>query len=153
MDLNLVTEIKRQIKWEKIQLEDLREVSKSVSIPKWDGMPKAKSLESSVERVVLKIIETEKRLEELKIELSEAKIKLTEEIYSRVKDSEAAAILVARYVHGLQFKAIAAKFYYSEGNIFYRWRKGKKSFEGTVQMKKKVTEKTLTKINEGGFFQ
>ena len=128
MELETVMKLKLELKRRLARLKELRLVSAAVSKP--DGMPRAKTQASPVERIAEKIFEAQNEIRQLQEELTLTIERLTEEIFSRVKNPVAAQILIARYVRGEPYKLIANHLNYSEAAIFYQHRIGRKEYYG-----------------------
>ena len=78
------------------------------------------------------IVDEEKEIARLQVELDAAASELSEEIKSRVTNSAQRKILILRYVDCLSFKEVARRSRYSEGNCYHLHRKGKSAYEAEV---------------------
>ena len=87
-------------------------------VPILDGLPHAKTAQSKVERIALKIIESEKLIEDLQVEILNAKTKLIDFILERVEEPNFQTLLVLRYVECLSFRETARRMHYCLRNIF-----------------------------------
>ena len=106
-------EIRAELKFEESMLAALRE-SVTVRTAKLSDMPKSKAVNSEVERIALRIVDAEKKVEELKIVFNEAMARLEKKIKDAVKKSVSRVILILRYVDCMKFEDIGAVIGYSE---------------------------------------
>ena len=134
MKLESVNELREEIQRLNERIKVLRELSCGVSAPVLDGMPHAHAQESVVERYAQKIVDAQAKLDELKERFVIEQEQLEEEIFRRVKNLKAAAILIRRYVYGELFKVIAIDLGYTEESTYYFHREGRKEFFGTAKL-------------------
>ena len=132
MKLDCVKEIREKILALEDKLSDLRDVQGSIATTHIDGLPKAKKLDSSVERIVARIAETQDLIDSLQVELAGVMIDLSDEISRRVKSSRARKILHRRYVCCDMFKEIAVDLRLSQNEVFYYHRKACKEFNSAA---------------------
>lgn len=131
MRLSTVQELKSEIEQEQSRLESLR-ASSTIITTRLDGLPRPTSQQSSrVEGLAVAVLESERRIAELADEYAAASIQLLDEIYSRIKNKAARAVLFKRYVLCKQFAEIATELGYSEANVYRLHRRGKNLFERT----------------------
>lgn len=134
MKLSIVRELKERIEEKAALVENLRGALEIVSAPTLDGLPKAKSFQTSkIESLTAEIVDAERELENLRGELIEVSIRLPEEILELVKDRRAAQVLIKRYVFEKTFKEIALESSYSESRIFSLHRQGVKQYNSAEQ--------------------
>ena len=132
MKLDAVNQIRRELEAAEEKLSSLRECVGAVSVPKLDGMPKAKSQSSPVERIAQKIFEAEAAVEDLRLKLSETSLELTEEIYRRVTARQARHVLVRRYVQNQSWREIQSQMFLSESSVFNWHRQARKEFNSAA---------------------
>lgn len=126
MKLCRVSELYKELGSAERELENLRRIS--LPTPRLDGMPKAKGQASQVEIIAQKIIECERRIEEIKMAIVDTSLELLKEIFERVKSPNGQDVLIRRYVTCQSFKEIAAAKNYSDTRIFALHRIGKREF-------------------------
>ena len=132
MKLESVRELREKLINLEEKLMSLRDVQSSIAMTHIDGLPKAKSLDSSVEKIIAKIDEVEREIGGLQIELANTMLALTEEIYKRVQGREARLILHRRYVCCHMFKEIQADLHLSDARVFYLHRTAYKEFNAAA---------------------
>ena len=98
-------------------------------VPSMNGLPKSKSAISRTERLALKIIDAEKRVDELQLKVEDAMKSLEHEIFMEFPDSKTRMLLVLRYVDCMYFRDIALVMGYSEAHIYYLHNKATKDLE------------------------
>ena len=125
MKLTAVKELKAEIERERFTLQTLKDVA--IKPPIIDGLPKTKSNDSRVEKIVTSIDASERRLSRLEDELLSVSIEMTNEIFERL-ELNAAQVLFLRYVKCEQFKAISAAMHLSLSAIFKIHKRGVKQF-------------------------
>lgn len=129
MKLSAVKELKEIIKEKAELVENLRGTLEKVSAPTLDGLPKAKSFQTSkIESLTAQLVDMERELEDLRGELIEVSIRLPEEILELVKDRRAAQVLIRRYCYLETFKEIASDMKFSLSQIFKLHQRGKNQF-------------------------
>lgn len=128
MKLESVNELRQRIERVEYRLRQMESLSRSVAVPVLDGMPRGQAQDSVVERYAVKILEAEAELDELNEKILTTQEQLLEEIYRRVDNPIAVAVLVRRYVEGQMFKVIAVELGCSEDSAYYFHRVGRKEF-------------------------
>ena len=116
-ELNVVRELIQKLKREEQRLQALRTKAENI-VPILDGLPHAKTAQSKVERLALKIIESEQLIEVLQAEIIRAKTRLIDLILERVEEPAFQTLLVLRYVECLSFRETARRMHYCLRNIF-----------------------------------
>ena len=128
MKLNAVRELKERIVTTEAELSNLRGLAQNL-VPTLDGMPRATTLESRVEKLAVKIIAAEQNLDVLKTELDRLSAELFDEIQRRVKTTQAATVLSLRFVTCLSFRQIARRISYSLRQVFRLNKQGVNEYE------------------------
>lgn len=121
-ELYVVRDLHRRIRELETHLATLRR--QMYASPKLDGLPRAKSISSQVERITVEIIENDRELESLNEQILSATAKLTGEIVRNVTDLQERTVLILRYVSCLSFNEIACRLDCSERTIFRLHRAG-----------------------------
>ena len=115
-DLISVWTLAEAIEAEKNQLADLKLLAESITTP-LTGMPSAKSQQSKVEKIALKIVEAEKKI----VAMSEQLLTLKTNLFVLIKATDLSPtlkrVLICRYVLCLPFNAIAKKIGYTRRHI------------------------------------
>lgn len=127
MKLTSVMELEEKISSTRDELESLRAKASAPSTSKLDGQPHAKATASRVETLTVKIVDTERRLVDLREEYAIALIDLAEEIYRRVT-GKAATVLFERYVDGKSIPEIAISMDLTASRVRQLKSDGKKQF-------------------------
>ena len=127
MTLYAVRDLANKINRHEKYLDGLRAALTSTT-RRLDGMPRAQSLDSKIERLTQKIIDGESELIDLKNSQADNALALSLEIYNRIKNQNAAQILCLRYVHCLPFKDIIAEMKYSDASIYKLHKSGVEEF-------------------------
>lgn len=128
MKVTRVMELEEIISSTRDELESLRAKATAPSTSKLDGQPHAKATASSVEVLSVKIVDTERRLVDLREEYAIAQLDLAEEIYRRV-NGRAAQILFERYVGGKSIPEIAKMMDLTASRVRQLKSDGLKAFE------------------------
>lgn len=118
-ELKAVRKIKDKLDSEEQVLNGLRESGLRI-ISAYSETPSSSGgnfSDSAVEKFTLRIIGAEKRIENLKVLLTDAMTELEEKINATVEDLRAREILILRYVYCLKFKDISQMLSYSEKHI------------------------------------
>lgn len=126
--LESANELRQRIERVEYRLRQMELLSRSVAVPVRDGMPRGQAQDSVVERYAVKILEAQAELDELNEKLLTTQEQLLEEIYRRVDNPIAAAVLIRRYVEGQMFKVIAIELGCSEDSAYYFHRVGRTQF-------------------------
>ena len=117
-ELNEVRDLNKAI--EDVTKEiDMLHLSLALKIPERDGMPKAKPLNSRVERIAIRITDAENKLAELKKLLEDAIPRLENKIRAEIKDTTARTLFIFRYIDCMYFLDIGFAMGYSERHIYY----------------------------------
>lgn len=116
-ELNEARELCKQIRALERHLEALR-LSMENIVPVLDGMPHATEAKSKVERIALRIIDSEQELEALRGALEQAKTHLANVIMTKVDNPSHQTLLFLRYVSCLSFKETARRMRCSLRHVF-----------------------------------
>lgn len=117
-ELNEVRDLNKAIEDLTKKIDSFR-LAISLKVPVRDGMPKAKPLNSVVERTAIRITDAERELEELQNRLAEAIPRLEKKIIEEVEDSTARTLFILRYVDCMYFRDIGFSMGYSEAHIYF----------------------------------
>ena len=128
MNLNAVRELKERVVSAEAELENLRGLAQNL-VPTMDGTPRATTLESRVEKLAVKIVAAEQKLDVLKTELDRLSAELFDEIQRRVKSTQAAVVVTLRFVTCLSFRQIARRISYSLRQVFRLNKQGVNEYE------------------------
>ena len=129
MELTCVRELKAELQRRQERLKNLREVATSVTVPRLDGLPRPNNLFSKPEKFMQLIIDEERELARLQVELDETATDLSKEIKKRVDDARQETILILRYVGCLSFREVSRRTLYSVRNCLRLHNSGKSKFE------------------------
>lgn len=127
MNLSAVVELRRELEKEKSRLESLKAAVTNLTV-KLDELPRSSARVSRTEKLATQIIDSERRIAELEIELVNQALNLTEEILRRVA-GQSANVLLMRYIRIKSFEDIAARLNYSRSYVSRLHRQGVKAFE------------------------
>ena len=100
----------------------------TLSLSRIDGLPKIQNLESRVEKLAIEIIDLERELNNLRGELAEKTLDLSELILQRLSGATA-SVMILRYVEGKTCKEISQIMGYTLRYTFRLIERGKKIFE------------------------
>ena len=128
MTIETFSTLRKKIAALETRLEDLRNLV-SAATSALDGLPRAKNRTSPVERLVIRIDNTERELDAARVDLAEARPRLVDEIISRV-EAPMATVLILHDVEGLSFRETARRMNYSLRNIFSLHKQGRRVYEG-----------------------
>ena len=128
MNLHAVRDLKERIVASESALLNLRGLAQNL-VPTLDGMPRATTLESRVEKLAVKIIAAEQKLDVLKTELDRLSAELFDEIQRRVKSVQAQTVVTLRFVSCLSFRQIARRISYSLRQVFRLNKQGVNEYE------------------------
>ena len=133
-ELNIVRKLKKQIADEEQKLQGFRDLAQSItpqatrvtyregkkeiSYTCLDAQPKGTSKDSRIEMTVALIVDTEKIIADLKIQLEKETPLLVKKIQTEFPDGVEQRILINRYVVGKSFREIARLMGYSRQHIF-----------------------------------
>lgn len=131
MKVTRVMELEEIISSTRDELESLRAKATAPSTSKLDGQPHAAQMASRVETLTVKIVDTERRLADLREEYAIAQLYLAEEIYRRV-NGRAATILFERYVGGKSIPEIAKMMTLSASRVRQLKSEGLKAFDSST---------------------
>ncbi len=120
-ELNEVRNLNKAIEYVMKEIKMLH-LSLAVKIPERDGMPKAKPLNSRVERIAIRITDAENKLAELENLLKEAIARLEQKIDEEIKDATARTLFKFRYIDCMYFRDIGIAMGYSEAHVYYLHR-------------------------------
>lgn len=123
MKLTVVRDLMQQVNHLASQCEKF-----SFIISSFDALPKSKSLTARINIFTEKFIDTEKELQELRIQAADSAIALTLEINQKIPKAKIADVLLKRYVYLLPFAQIVQQSNYSEPSIYLFHRIGVKQF-------------------------
>ena len=121
-ELNEVRRLKRIIR----DTERILEALKRAVLPKvpvCNGMPKSKPADSVIERLTVRIVDTENEIATLHQKVAETAAELERKIKSEVEGKTARTILILRYVDCMNFRDIGFALGYSETHIYFLHRK------------------------------
>lgn len=127
MKLNAAREVYARIEKAKAKLDALKSAAAAAKVSLLDGLPHAKTQSSPTEKFVVAIAEEERKLGALADEFGDVAIELCQLINQRVTGS-AGGVLVLRYVSCLPWSVIQTRLGYSESQVFYLHREGRKIF-------------------------
>ena len=122
MKLSTVFELEEKICAARDELEQLKSLATAIT-PQLGGLPKAKSLSSRVENLAVKILDCERRLDELVEEKICRQVDLTLEISERVTGN-AAIVLILRYSSCKTFAEIGRTIHYSRKQVWTFHQRG-----------------------------
>ena len=101
---------------------DMLHLSLALKVPERNGMPKAKPLDSRVERMAIRITDAENKLAELQKLLDDAIPRLEKKIRDEIEDTTARTLFTFRYIDCMYFRDIGFAMGYSEAHIYYLHR-------------------------------
>lgn len=127
MELTAVIELGENILATETELENLRTKAKAAGVAKIDGQPHGQATTSRVESLTVKIVDTERKLDNLREEYKATLHNLSREIDQRVK-GRAATVLDFYYIMRLPFAEIASLLGLSVPRISQLHRQGRTEF-------------------------
>lgn len=127
MELTTVLELEEEISATRDEIESLRAKATAPSTSKIDGLGHAAPMASRVETLTVKIVDAERRLENLREEWAIASPKLSAEIVRRVT-GKAWRFLFERYVEGKSVSEIADEMSLTASRVRQLIIEGKKQF-------------------------
>ena len=150
-ELNIVRKIKKQVTDEEMKLQALKDCAISItpqfkretyideqgklrSFTCLDNSPKSGNTDSRIEKIVVKIVDSERNLEKLKIGLESAKLHLTEKICEEYQEATEQAILLYHYVSCRSFREIAHIMHYTLRYIYKIHERILNNLCGSVQL-------------------
>ncbi|MBR6888699.1 MAG: hypothetical protein IKN16_09680 [Selenomonadaceae bacterium] len=107
-ELNSVRELKKRIRDLEKHLQALRLSAENI-VPVLDGLPHSTEVKSRVEKIALRLVESERELTTLNEKLMLAKVHLLDKILRQVDEPALQTLLVLRYVECLSFKETARR--------------------------------------------
>lgn len=131
MKVTRVMELEEIISSTSDELERLRAKATAPSPSKLDGLPHAKATASRVETLTVKIVDTERRLADLREEYAIAQLDLAEEIYRRV-NGRSAQVLFEQYVGRKSISEIAKMMDLSASRVRQLKSEGLKAFDSST---------------------
>lgn len=133
-ELNIVRTLKKKIADEEQKLQGFRDLAQSItpqatrvtyregkkeiSYTCLDAQPKGSSKDSRVEMTVALIVDTEKIIADLKMQLEKETPLLIKKFQAEFPDGIEQRILISRYVAGQSFREIARSMRYSLQHVF-----------------------------------
>lgn len=140
MELQSVMMICRQIEAEENYLAAMQAQATAPSTSKLTDLPRSKATASRVENFGVLILDSSRRLENLRVAEAEAILDLTVAILERIQSRLPREVLLARYVDLLEFKAIAQRLNYSESMIYRYHRSGLKMWQNDDSASEKANK-------------
>lgn len=116
-EINKARELSKRIRELERQIAALC-LSRDNIVPVLDGMPHASDVKSKVENLALRIVENQRVLENLRVELEAEKARIVSVILSEFGDPSAQSLLLLRYVSCLPFREVARRMRYSLRHVF-----------------------------------
>lgn len=117
-ELNEVRDLNKAIEDVAKELDTLQ-LTLSLKIPALNGMPKSKAISSRVERIAIRKVDAERKLDELNDLLRLALPRLEKKICEEIEDATARTLFILRYVDCMYFRDIGFSMGYSEAHIYY----------------------------------
>lgn len=130
-ELNSCRLLRKQLDSEIRRLEALR-LSATSLCRQLDGLPRAKPLTATPEKLSVAIIDAEQKISELTAALDSAVINLAEEIYSTISDNLSATVAVMNFCAGLPISEIARRMNYTSNYIWKLQRRAVKILTGAT---------------------
>lgn len=116
-EINKARELSKRIRELERQIAALC-LNRDNIVPVLDGMPHASEVKSKVEKLALQIVENQRVLENLRVELETEKARLASAILLEFDDPTAQSLLLLRYVSCLSFREIARRMHYGLRHVF-----------------------------------
>lgn len=129
MELTAVIELEEEISTTQAELENLRSKAQAAGVAKIDGQPHGQATTSRVEALAVKIVDTERKLDNLREEYKTSLRNLSRAINQRVK-GRAGTVLDFYYIMRLPFAEIASLLGLSVPRISQLHQQGRKAFYG-----------------------
>ena len=124
MIIDEVQTARRQLEEMRLRLRGIEDCLKAVT-SKLDGLPKATTFDSRIEKLTAAKIDLEEEIKQTADTLTDLQIKLTEEISTAAElNLLEKEILIRRYVTGEEFKTIWREVNVSERHCYYLHRRG-----------------------------
>lgn len=131
-ELNVIRNLKKRLSDEEQKLEALKLSVESI-VPQFsrnkdgftclDDLPKAKIRDSRTEKMVLMIIDAERRIASTHSRIDEEIAALTEKIQREVVSETDQALLIHRYVNCKNFREIGILLGFSEAHTYFTHRR------------------------------
>lgn len=126
-ELNRVRDLRTRMRDLERHLQALR-LSAANIVPIIDGLPHSTDIRRRVEMNVVKIVDTERELDQLREEYVNAAIDLEGQINSAPLDLQEKTILILRYVACKNFRDIEFELKSNDARVFYLHRTAQKKF-------------------------
>jgi len=120
-ELNAARELKKLIQDREQRLIGLRASAQNL-VPANDGQPRSQTPSSRVEKLAIKILDADEKLNCLRRQFDEAAAQIALEIYNADLTAQEQAVLIARYVDCVTFRAIQFRLHLSDAHVFYLHR-------------------------------
>lgn len=117
-ELNSVRELKKKIRDLEWRLQALRAEADNI-VPVLDGLPNPSDVKSRVEKLALKIVESDVELASLRERFINAALLLGNQIEDAPLNSQEKTVLSLRYVSCMNFQDIWLKLETNDAKIFY----------------------------------
>ena len=118
-ELFSVKRLKTKLEHERAKLEDLKLCSGTAAVSKLTDLPEAQSQTSPTEKFAVKIVEAEKRIAKLEVELGEAQASLAVRLQSELSNAPQlwCTVLVRRFAAGFTQREVAQQLNYTKQYI------------------------------------
>jgi len=126
-EMNTVRELNKKIRDLEWRLQALRAEADNI-VPILDGLPHASATKSRVENLTLKILDSERELDNLREQFISAALELDNKIENTSLNQQEKTVLSLRYVSCMNFQDIWLKLGTSDAKIFYLHRAALKKF-------------------------
>lgn len=115
--LSQVYNLKRKIKYNMVRLDELREMTGSISSPSWDRVSSGnRCTEASFVKVLERIWEKEAEINR-EIEELEKKEREIQSVIEKLTDADERYVLLYRYMQGMTWEAISLEMNLSEKTV------------------------------------
>lgn len=128
MKLEAVREKKLEVKTAEEKLKNLRSMAETIPTAILDGLPHGRGTSSRVEKFSARVIDAERELEQLRLEVGRLESELACEIFERVADEALRAALLCYYVGCYSTRESARRLHYSLRQFFRKLDKARKEF-------------------------
>ena len=126
-ELNEVRDLRDKIREKEWHAETLRRTADDL-VPVRDGLPKDKTPHSRVESLIVKVRTLEQEADNLRGEMAEAAIRLTDKLSATLKGQEL-QVMTLRYVNCQRFLDIQEALDLSDARVFYLHRQALKKLK------------------------
>lgn len=116
-EINKARELSKRIRELERQMSALI-LSRDNIVPVLDGMPHATEVKSKVERLAVRIVESERELEGLRSEFEQEKTRIANAVMLAFDVPTEQSLLLLRYVSCLSFREIARRMHYGLRYVF-----------------------------------